>query len=94
MKSVWALLLGLPVLAFCFLLSDGYDSYRVWTTPVEKFAFSSAAYSTRAIIRLGLDLILAISIAWVGRKCYLEFKHVEDYVLEFAEEEPKPSDAQ
>jgi len=82
-----ALLLALPALALCFLLSDGYDFYKIWTTPLHKLAFSSAAYRARVIVRLAVDVILAIAVGVIGFACYIEFKRAQEYVLEFTENE-------
>jgi len=86
-----ALLLALPLLALCFLLSDGYDFYTIWTTPLHKLAFSSGAYRTRVIVRLAVDFILAIAVGVIGFACHTEFTRAQEYVLEFTEEEQEPS---
>jgi hypothetical protein len=88
-----ALLLALPALALCFLLSDCYDFYTIWTNPLQQLAFSSSAYRTRVIARLAVDLVLAIAVAVIGFTCYDEFKRAQEYVLEFTEDEQEPSKA-
>lgn len=88
-----ALLLALPALALCFLLSDGYDFYNIWTAPMQKLAFSSHAYRWRVIVRLAVDFILGLAVAVIGLTCFNEFKRAQDYVLEFSEEEEDPGKA-
>ncbi len=78
------LVLGLPILAICFLGSDCVDLYLFWRHPLHRFYFSSSMFVIRVMLRLAVGTGLAVIVTLIGWECFKELRQSEEDLLRYS----------